>query len=357
MVMMVAGTLQADRLNRYAVKSGKVSYDISGSSEIKAIGYKESIRGKKNVVFDAYGTTELVEVEKIIESSEAGKSDVEKKHELTYISGSDRYRINFDKKRIKKDKNPYYTANYTLVDGKDIKAFMPGAKRTGTEMVAGLECTTWKRKSETMCIYKGIVLKKHWDGVTTIARKVDFDVVLGDNDFKLPDFPLYDKRGKKLTLEQGDIAKQNKSDNASGVKVSQREVIAAGLKAAQKVGFKGDKLFSSKEKMTKDQEQAAALAMENLTYPGTKQEILKEEKAMYFAKKCFTKAKNISEASKCTSQISEMTGHPTYIMKWDERIKEKKLAMIDEFLNVRVPCAKSSDTGDAYGKCREENKE
>jgi len=31
-------------------------------------------------------------------------------------------------------------------------------------------------------------------------------------------------------------------------------------------------------------------------------------------------------------------------------------ADVDEFLNVRVPCAKSSDTGDVYRKCREEKK-
>ena len=78
-LMMVVGILQAERQNRYAIKSGKISYDISGSSEIKAIGYKENITGKKNVVFDAYGARELVEIEKTIESNEAGKSSVEKK--------------------------------------------------------------------------------------------------------------------------------------------------------------------------------------------------------------------------------------------------------------------------------------
>ena len=198
MVIIAVGTLHAERQNRYAVKSGKVSYDISGSSEIKAIGYKEIIKGNKNIVFDAYGARELVEIEKTIESNEVGKSSVEKKHELTYINGSDRYRVDFDKKRIKKDKNPYYVANYSLVEGKDIKAFMPGANLIGTEKVAGVECTIWKRKSETMCIYKGIVLKKHSDGVTTIASKVDLDMALEEKDFKLPDFPLYDKRGMKI---------------------------------------------------------------------------------------------------------------------------------------------------------------
>ena len=73
--------------------------------------------------------------------------------------------------------------------------------------MAGLECTVWKRKNELMCIYKGIILKKHSDGVTTTASKVDLDVALEANDFMLPDFPMVDKRGKKITLEQSNIEK------------------------------------------------------------------------------------------------------------------------------------------------------
>ena len=197
-VMMAAGTLQAERLNRYAIKSGKVTYDIAGSKEIKAIGLKESVKGKKRIIFDAYGDKETEEVKKITESKSQGKSTFEEEHELTYTNGAHQYRVDFDRNRITKRKNPYYAANYTLIDGKDIKAFMPKSKKSGTETVAGLECTVWRRKSESLCIYKGIVLKKHSDGVTTTASKVEFDVILGDNDFKLPDFTLYDKRGKKI---------------------------------------------------------------------------------------------------------------------------------------------------------------
>ena len=206
-VMMVAGTLHAERLNRYAVKSGKVTYDITGSKEIKVLGLKESIKGKKRIVFDAYGDKEIVEIEKTIESKTKGKSTSEEEHELMYTNGNHQYLVNFDRKRIIKRKNPYYVSNYTLIDGKDIKAFMPKAKKAGTETVAGLECTVWKRKSESMCIYKGIVLKKHSDGVTTTASKVELDVASEENDFTLPDFPMYDKRGKKITLEQSNIEK------------------------------------------------------------------------------------------------------------------------------------------------------
>ena len=206
-VMMMAGALQAERLHRYAVKSGKVTYDITGSKEIKAIGLKESIKGKKRIVFDAYGEKEIEEFKKITESKSNGKSTFEEEHEFTYTDGVNQYRVDFDRNRIVKRKNPYYTSNYTLVGGKDIKAFMPKAKKSGTETVAGLECTVWKRKSESLCIYKGVILKKYSDGETATASKVEFDVTLGDNDFKLPDFPLYDQRGKKIALEQKNLEK------------------------------------------------------------------------------------------------------------------------------------------------------
>jgi hypothetical protein len=198
MVMMVAGTLHAERLNRYAVKSGKVTYDITGENEIKALDLKENIKGEKRIVFDAYGDREIEEYKKITESKSKGKSTSEEEHELTYTDGNHQYLVNFDRKRITKRKNPYYVSNYTLVEGKDIKAFMPKAKKEGTQTVAGLECTVWKTKGESLCIYKGIILKKHSDGVMTTATKVELDLTLGEDDFKLPDFPMYDKRGKKI---------------------------------------------------------------------------------------------------------------------------------------------------------------
>ena len=153
-----------------------------------------------------------------------------------------------------------------------------------------------------------------------------------------------------------ELEEKNKKENALSVEVTQAEVLDAGLQAAQKAGFKGNKLIGSKVKMTKEQEQAAAFAMENLSYPNTKQKILKKEKAMYVAKKCFAKANNISEATQCVRQIEDMGGKAEYQMKWNEKIKKEVLSEIDEFLNVKVPCAKKSDTADAYRKCREENK-
>ena len=207
-----------------------------------------------------------------------------------------------------------------------------------------------------MCIHKGIVLKEFMDGETAVATKVEFDAALGQNDFKLPDFPMVDKRGKKITLKQSDIEKQNKADNDVKSKEGASTAMEAGLMAAQKAGFKGDKLFGSKVKMTKAQERAAGIAMSNFAYPKKKKKILKEEKAMRFAKECLSKARDKSQASDCVLQIEEMGGYVEFNFKWNEDIKKEALASVDDFLNVRVPCAKSSTTGDAYIKCREENK-
>jgi len=197
-LMMTAGTVQAERVKRYEVGSGRVTYGIAGSHEIRAIGLKERIRGEKSIVFDAYGDKEIVESRISTESESDGRSSVEKEREMTLTDGIDQYRVDFDKKRIVKRRNPLYTSNYTLVDGKDIDAFMPKAKRVGTETVAGLECTVWKKKNRSLCIHKGIVLKKHSDGVTVVAVKAEFDTQMEQSDFALPDFPLYDKRGRKI---------------------------------------------------------------------------------------------------------------------------------------------------------------
>ncbi|BAF72963.1 hypothetical protein [Sulfurovum sp. NBC37-1] len=356
MVMMLVGMLQAERLKWYAVKSGKVTYDISGEKEIKALGIKENIKGKKRIIFDDYGNKEIVEFKKIIESKSRGKSTFAKEHEMTYTNGINQYHVNFDRNRIKKVKNPYFAANYTLVDGKDIQAFMPKAKKAGIETVAGVECTVWKKKNESMCIYKGIVLKHYSDGETTVASKLEFDVPVGQDDFKLPDFPAYDKQGNEITLEQSTIENEDKADNTSKTKKGASTAIEAGLIAAQKAGFKGKKLFDSNVKMTKEQEQAAGVAMANFDYPKQKQKVLKKEKAMRFAKKCLSGAKDKSQASQCVFQIEEMGGWVEFNNKWDEKIKKDILADVDEFLNVRVPCAKSSYTGNVYRKCREEKK-
>lgn len=197
--LMATSMLQAERVNRYVVKSGKVTYDITGSKEIKFLHTKEITKGKKRVIFDDHGNREIVETNKITKSKTQGKSTVEKEHELTYTNGIDQYNVDFDRKRIIKRKNPYYAANYTLVDGKNIQAYMPKAKKSGTENVAGAECTVWKTKNESMCIYKGIILKHFLDGETTTATKVELDKALGHNDFKLPDFPLYDRKGKRVS--------------------------------------------------------------------------------------------------------------------------------------------------------------
>lgn len=135
-----------------------------------------------------------------------------------------------------------------------------------------------------------------------------------------------------------------------------RTAMEAGLIAAQKAGFKGEKLFGSKVKMTKEQEHAAGVAMANFDYPREKQEVLKKEKAMHFAKKCLSSAKDKSQASQCVFKIEEMGGYVEFDNKWNKKIKKEILADVDEFLNVRVPCAKSSDTGDVYRKCREGKK-
>ena len=77
---------------------------------------------------------------------------------------------------------------------------------------------------------------------------------------------------------------------------------------------------------------------------------------MLFAKKCLSNAKDKSQATDCVLQIEEMGGYVEFNYQWNENIKKEILANVDKFLNARVPCAKSSATGEVYRKCREEKK-
>ena len=109
-------------------------------------------------------------------------------------------------------------------------------------------------------------------------------------------------------LQAGKFHGESEKTNIIPVTVTQSEVLEAGLKAAQKAGFKGHKLIGSKIIMTKEQEQAAACAMENISYPGNRQKILKKEKAMHFAEACFGKANTISQATQCVKKVEEKGG-------------------------------------------------
>ncbi len=111
-----------------------------------------------------------------------------------------------------------------------------GGKKTGTDQVLGYNCDVWTLMGSTkQCMYKGIPLKIESNvmGIKSreIATKVEFDISLSKDDFKLPDFPIYDEYGTKLDKNNLD-AMDNKSEVQATQEAEDMAALGASMAAA-----------------------------------------------------------------------------------------------------------------------------
>ena len=212
MVLVLGGTILlagADHYKKYGIESAKIEYKISGSGDM--MGAKMKTSGKKIVRFSEYGYRELSEENQIQKIIMMGHTQVVKNHQLTYMHGGVIYSVDFRKKRIVYMENPAAIAaamSGMAMSGKGVKQTSEemlkqmGGEKAGTDKILGNTCDIWKVQGVTQCIYKGVPLKMEANvkGIkrVEIATKAEFDISLSANDFKLPDFPIYDMQGNKL---------------------------------------------------------------------------------------------------------------------------------------------------------------
>ena len=209
MVMVLGGTLLfagTDQYKKYGVESGKIDYKITGSGNIMGVTTKTV--GKKRVLFDAYGARELNEENQVQKTVIGGNAKVDKSHKLTYMKGAMIYTVDLKAKRIMRMQNPGF-AMMSAMGGKDVKqtgeAMMKkmGGKKIGTDKVLGYTCDVWEiMGSVKQCMYQGIPLKVESNVMglknVEVATKAEFDISLSNDDFELPDFPVYDMQGNTL---------------------------------------------------------------------------------------------------------------------------------------------------------------
>jgi hypothetical protein len=375
-VVLASGVLQAEStMKKYSVKSAKIEYSIKGSGNI--LGIETKTIGKKRLIFDNYGVKELQEESQVNKTKGWGKNEVKKNHTMQYMNDLILYKVNFKKKKINRGENHGASMAVSLGGKKNLEeggeAMLKnmGGKKIGTDKVAGYDCDVWKITGSKQCIYKGVPLRTETNimGIKSIeiATKAEFGLSLGEDDFKLPDFPIYDQYGKKIetntdNLDELDkketvkIAQKNKKSSSDRVERRKRaqETMQVGLVAAQKEGYKGDKLFGSKVKMTKKQEEAAAKAMDEYGFPMRKESLINEEQGMIFAKKCLSKidAKDTEGAFRCIDKAEkELDVDIEYNYKWNAKIKKDILADIDIYLEKILPCAKKSSTSVELNIC------
>jgi hypothetical protein len=336
---LIAGSaiiMAGSQIELYKVKSGKIDYSIKGSGDL--MGMTMETVGKKRMLFTDYGALSLTEENKVSRQEGVGQSSTEKSHTLTYMKNGVLYQVDFDQKRIVRMDNA--GAMMAMMSGGQTNMAQAGekmmkqmgGKKTGTDKVLGYTCDVWELMGSKQCIYKGIPLKVVTNvmGIknTEIATKAVFDIDLEEDDFKLPDFPLYDMNGQ--TLDKASLAAM---DAASEKEMEANLDLMNEMKsAAQKAG-----ITPGKEPTLSQQN-----AMMDAMLPMMKQDILREETNLHKVRNCIERADTLNAVKSCARAMgdteNEAEGFPS---EWNDKIKQQTLSDIDRALEG-MSCVKKA---------------
>ena len=321
--VLISGLAQAKEMERYGVKSAKIEYDIKGSGDIMGM-VKTKMVGKKRLIFDNYGAKELEEESKVSKETAMGNTKVTKTHTLRYLNGAIVYSVDFDKKEITRQQNSGLAMANMISGGQSLKdkgeAMLKqmGGKKIGTDKVAGYSCDVWDLSGVKQCIYQGVPLRIESNimGIKSleVATKASFDLSLNADDFKLPDYPVYNydmdmmmAGGKPEKLDQSKLEAMDKKANEQGKEQAKEGAgmlkgMAAGMQAAQKAGYDP----TSGKEMTPAQEEAMEKAMmeamggEQKMVEQAKKDILSDSEGMPASmKRCAQKAQTMKALKSC----------------------------------------------------------
>ena len=356
--MLVAS---ANQMKMYDVESGKIEYGIKGSGEI--MGQKMQTIGKKRVIFDAYGAQNLTEENKIDKQTIMGQKKVTKTHTMSYMKKGMVYHVDFKAKRIMRMGNMAASMGALMGGGKNPKQSgedmmkQMGGKKTGTDKVLGYACDVWDLMGTKQCIYKGIPLRVETNmmGIKNIevATKAEFDISLSKDDFKLPDFPVYNMDPSQPIENQKplDKSKLDAMDKQAAVEAEQASEQMAELGNVMATAAK-DAGIKEGQRPTKVQEEAMKNSMMEAMLPRMKKEILSGEKIMRVGYECLGKADTFKEANECNDEMNAMSGETDEPFdEWSPKIKKETLGEFDQYLNKMVPCIKKAQTMQAAQQC------
>ncbi len=351
--MLIAG---ANQMKMYDLKSGKIEYSIKGSGEI--MGQKMQTIGKKRVIFDAYGAQNLTEENKIDKQTIMGQKKVNKTHTMTYMKGSMVYHVSFDNRRIMRMGNMGAGMAMLMGGGKDMKQTgeemmkKMGGKKTGTDKVLGYTCDVWEMMGTKQCIYKGIPLRIETNVMglknTEVATKAEFDLSLSSDDFKIPDFPIYDMEGNKIDKSKLDVMDKKSEVQAEQGAEDMAALGASMASAMQSAGIKDG------ERPTQAQQKKMEESMMDAMWPRMKKKILDEAKALEIAKECLTDADTVKEANICSHKMDEMNGESSDpeddFTEWNAKTKKETMGFLDEGLKS-MECVKKANSMQDMKQC------
>ena len=299
--------------------------------------------------------TEEVKIEK---QSFMGKKKASKTHKLNYSKNGITYRVDFKHKKIMRIGSIGMDMASLIAGGKSIKQAgedmmkKMGGKKIGTDKVLDYSCDVWSLMGVKQCIYKGITLRVVSNvmglKIVEVATKAEFDIAPSKDDFKLPNFPIYDMQGNKLdksqidAIDEHDIIKNKKSSHEMA------ELSTIMAKATRDAGVQKGK------HPTKAQAKAMEASMMNAMLPRMKKRMLSQGKALVFAKECLSDANTLKEAKKCEKRMDSMTGHTMSpedkIKNWDSKTKKSMLKLIDQGLKS-MDCVKKANNIQEMKQC------
>lgn len=169
----------------FEFKTGIVESVSKENSNV--MGFKSSSTTNSTMYFRDYGN-EYVEV------GEATSDDGAKSKVMTKVKDGVVYHVDYDEKMIMKMDTKSLGGKFKQQDLEELKKAF-GIKKVGEEKILGYKCDVYEGDSIKIWSYKGIELRSKMTimkGVTSqkVANNVKFNVPVGDDKFKLPDFPI-----------------------------------------------------------------------------------------------------------------------------------------------------------------------
>jgi len=320
---LCVGTVTAATFKKYEVKSGKVTYRISGSSDIR--GMTQTLRGKKRLIFDQYGFRELTEEATVMTTEVMGQKQVSKSHRIEFRDGTKVTVADYATRScmtmeapglalmVKAAKN-----NLTQMGEEFLKGL--GGRKVGSKSIAGYRCDVWVLKGMKECLYKGVplevetkmgpILRKE------IAVKAEFDIPVSASDYKLPDFP------KQELPPQAQAMMEAMAGMGEAVAQSGGASLPAG--GGERGAFE-------------------TLKAQSLQQLGLMREL----------NACLKKSATAREANICGRSFSQKAGTPFEpIERWNDGLKREATQNLEEILQVES-CIRAAKTMDEFSRCNE----
>jgi len=244
-----------------------------------------------------------------------------------------------------------------------------GGKKLGEAKVLGYTCIVWDLMGTKQCIYKGIPLKIESDIMgmksTEIATKAEFDIAVSSDDFKLPDYSVYDfdidrmMEGKEpKELDKSKLAQMDAKDNANAKVDSKKAAegmaaMGAGIAALTEAGVDINKELTPDQEKIMHKAMMNAMGGEEKMLEMAKNDILQaaSQEEMSFAKECFGSANTLKEANACVAKGNKMfDDEEEPLESWSSAEKDQMLKEMKQFEKM-IPCIKAAQSMDAFQNC------